>query len=175
MHGPDLAFLCLLDNVTISSLKAKKSFYPLCSGNCDIFDQIHPKITSVCCLIGAPVEMAVEQGAMGSESHLLGSTHLAARAQITEETKIEGFDYLSVAVVAGRKGFPENYQGVSGGGLWHIPLSIDPEVGPSSIAYEHPELVGVAFYQSDFNEQSRTIFCHGPKSIYEMLVEQIPR
>lgn len=148
-HGPDLAFVHLLDSPTISSLKAKKSFYPLSSANCDIFDQIRPKNTSVCCIMGAPEEMALEQGTKGTKSHVLSSTHFATRAQVMEEVVIDGFDYLNVAVIAGRDGFPENYQGVSGGGLWHIPLSIDPEVGPSSLAYERPELIGVAFYNQD--------------------------
>ena len=172
--GPDLAFIRLLDPVVTSSLKAKKSFYPLSSSTCAIFDKIEPKNSATCCLTGAPAEIASEEGLRGTESHVLCNTHFAARAQVGGQVMAGGFDYLQMDVIAGRDSFPERYNGVSGGGVWHIPFAMNPEIGKSSMCYQRLELVGVAFHQSELIEESRIITCHGPRSIYERLVEQMP-
>lgn len=57
---------------------------------------------------------------------------------------------------------PDNFQGVSGGGLWRIFFSDDGSV-------QQRELVGVPFWQHSSVEDLRRLVCHGPKSIYDYL------
>jgi len=165
--GPDLAFIRLHDIKCLGALKAKKSFYPLSiSYQPEIFEKIQPRACAICFIAGAPAEMAKEEGVRRTKSHILGSTHFFGRAQVSDEFSSDGFDYLKFDMIAGHSGFPGDYRGVSGGGVWHVPFAMDPDVGASSLEIQRPELIGVAFCQSDLVNNSRTIFVHHIKSVY---------
>jgi hypothetical protein len=167
--GPDIAFIRLLDKVLISTLKGKRSFYPLSSSWCPAFDAMRPKAHGVFSLVGAPEELASEKGERGTSTHILHSVQFAGMAVVFEEAERKGFDYLKVVVATGRENYPSNFGGVSGGGLWHIPLSMNPNIGADSVSYEAPELVGVAFFQSEPREGAREITCHGARSIQNLI------
>lgn len=173
LSGPDLAFIQLPEPNPVGILKAKKSFYPLSSRKCEVFDAMKDKREGIYFIMGAPAEMTISEGERGTSSHIVGSVHFAGRAQLSEQIEETGFDYLRMITFAGVHGFPENFGGVSGGGVWHTPFSMDPDVGNTTLKIERPELIGVAYYQSDFKDSSRTITCHGPKSIYEAIVAKI--
>ena len=76
-------------------------------------------------------------------------------------------------IIAGQHGFPEKYGGVSGGGAWVIPLTMDPDKGESTLRYE-PLYCGAVFYEffPDAAGQSKLI-AHGPESIYKRLPEKL--
>jgi hypothetical protein len=168
--GPDLAFVRLRDIKCLGALKARKSFYPLSiSYRPEIFEKIQPRACTICFVAGAPAEMAKGEGVPRTKSHILESTHFFGRAQVIEEFSWNSFDYLKLVMLAGHSGFPRDYGGVSGGGVWHVPFAIDPEVGTSSLRIERPELIGVAFCQSDLVNDSRSIFAHGIKSVYSVI------
>lgn len=169
--GPDLAFINLHESKCLEALKAKKSFYPLPSSQDLVFDRIQPRGSALCFIAGAPEEMSREEGVRRTGSHILTKKHFLGRGQVCEEFVTDGFDYLKLGTLVGQYGFPANYEGVSGGGIWHIPLCVDPDVGLSSITFSRPELVGVAFYQSGLLGQSRTILGHGAKRLYSLIVE----
>jgi hypothetical protein len=168
--GPDLAFVRINDTKCIAELKARKSFYPLLeSYHPEIFEEIQPRLAALCFVAGAPAERAAEEGIRRTKPHILKSVHFFGRAQVIEEFSSNGFDYLKLAMLAGQSGFPSDYRGVSGGGVWHVALGIDPEVGTSSFEIARLELIGVAFCQSDLVNDSRTIFAHGIKSVYSAI------
>jgi len=83
------------------------------------------------------------------------------------------FDFVRLRVTAGDYGFPKNYGGVSGGGIWLLPITMDPDVGPSSINFDAPFFAGVAFHQSGLTGRIRVITGHGPNSIYTMLMQRL--
>jgi hypothetical protein len=146
-QGPDLALVIINDPACISTLKARKSFYSLSGRGPTYFSQL-PRQSALCFVFGAPAEFSTEQGEPGTPEHILLSTHFAGRAQVTGEFSNGGYDCLEFGVRAGDHGFPSSYGGVSGGGVWHIPVTLDPDRGLASISYKHVELIGVAFYQS---------------------------
>ena len=170
--GPDLGFVELNEPNALNVLRGKKSFYPLGARRDLVFPRIHPRGAALCFIGGAPDEMSREEGVRGTASHLLGTKHFLGRAQVSDEFVVEGFDYLRLGTLAGEHGFPLHFGGVSGGGIWHIPLCVDPDVGLSSLTFSKPELVGVAFYQSELTGRSRTILGHGPKQLYYLLTNQ---
>jgi hypothetical protein len=86
----------------------------------------------------------------------------------------EGFDYLRLEVDAGSFGHPVNYQGVSGGGIWLLTLTIDPDVGEGSLRFESI-FCGVAFHQSEVKDNKRIITAHGPASVHEILIPKPKR
>jgi hypothetical protein len=171
--GPDLAFIHLQDLECLGVLKARKSFYPLLSNPDLIFPRIQPRGAALCFIAGAPEEMSTELGVRKTPSHILGTKHFLGRAQVSDEFITDGFDYLKLGILAGQDGFPANFGGVSGGGIWHIPLCVNPDVGLNSITFTKPELVGVAFYQSALSGRSRTILGHGPKQLYSLIAQQL--
>jgi hypothetical protein len=126
-EGPDLAFLEILDYGKLGTLKGKKSFFPLTPYRCQVFDLIADKRMTVCCLFGTPAEFDVVEDKDTTVPWTITRTFFEARAQVAAVCSKDGFDYLKMAVLAGRDGFPSVYGGVSGGGVWHIPL-----VNPSS-------------------------------------------
>jgi len=76
------------------------------------------------------------------------------------------YDYFDVpAFYEGDNDLPETFAGVSGGGLWFVPLSKSTSK-PETIQVHHPTLMGVAFYQTGVEDSCRVIRCHGAKSIY---------
>lgn len=88
---------------------------------------------------------------------------------IEKEFSKNGYDYFdtSVAYIEGEEYVPKNFGGLSGGGLWQIPL-YEKE---NKIICGDPLLSGVVFYQSSIENNKRFIRCHGRKSIYENLLK----
>ena len=73
------------------------------------------------------------------------------------------FDYLDFDVDLTREHMPQQFGGVSGGGLWQL-LVYSPR-GSEHIRWLH-RLEGVAFYQFPIQDgQRRTIRCHGPETL----------
>ncbi len=150
--GPDLALIRIRAPDVLATLKAIKSFYPLRETLPTRFSEHPQKEAALCFILGAPAEFATEEGTRGTPEHVLGVIHFAARAQVTGSFNSCGFDCIRLTVIADRDEFPANYGGISGGGVWHVPLTVDPDKGVDTIAYESPELVGVAFYQTFLQE-----------------------
>ena len=146
-QGPDLAFIAILDQDCVGTLKAKKSFYPIKRTSALTFEEYMPIESRLCFIFGAPAELATETGERGTPEHVLNSIHFAARAQLIGEFSNAGYNFLEFGLYAGEHGFQSKYGGISGGGVWHIPLTMNPDVGLESVDFESPELVGVVFYQ----------------------------
>jgi hypothetical protein len=167
--GPDLAFIHVHDPNCINTLKEKKLFYCLRDSSAPLFEQMKGKFSPVCLIAGAPDEMSREEGARRTRSHLLVRKHFFARAQFSEEISRGGFDYLKFSSFADKHGFPASYNGTSGGGVWHVPLCQDPDIGITSLKCEKPELIGVVFFESGLVNHSRVVWTHSHRSFYSSL------
>jgi hypothetical protein len=76
----------------------------------------------------------------------------------------DGYDYFSEIVKYDSSNkLPLNFKGASGGGVWRIPLKKDES---GKITCGEPFLLGMAFYQTDRENDTRELICHGWKSIY---------
>lgn len=74
------------------------------------------------------------------------------------QTDAEGFDTFEYRRSPGSDG-PGTYEGVSGGGIWMF---------NGDDATVRPILKGIAFYQSDPDDEGqRIIYCNGAKSVYD--------
>ena len=77
-----------------------------------------------------------------------------------------GFDYIKLSVVSNSHGFPDNYNGVSGGGVWYLKFTKKATGGEVF----KPLLVGVACWQSQkkisHELTERIISGHGWVSVY---------
>jgi hypothetical protein len=113
--------------------------------------------------IGAPAEQSTLRP--GEEVERLTLFDSWATPDVCERG---GFDYLDAAYDHTiRPTLPQSYGGISGSGLWRIPIK-RPTVG--SISWSHTaRLESVAFYQKATHEQQHIIRCHGRKSICRLL------
>ena len=92
---------------------------------------------------------------------------------ITES--IDGYDYLDYPVSPLARqltpSLPRNWGGMSGSGLWHIPL--ESKVGnpqADEIEYDAPLLSGILFRQRKVDDEM-WITCHGRKSVYQRALD----
>jgi hypothetical protein len=174
-EGPDLCVLCILDPNDLSTIKSKKSFYPIDRLVRGEFWNELPIAEMSWYLVGAPDERCTSEGQSGTASHVLGAKHFHGEARFKSLRNRRKFDYVTLNLIAGNYSYPTDYGGISGGGVWLLPIAMDPEIGESTIHHEAPILAGVEFYQHRLQNASRDIVCHGPISIYSRTVETLQR
>ena len=76
------------------------------------------------------------------------------------------FDYFDLEIDRSIPGLPENFGGVSGGGLWKVSVYCSCSTGRIDWVRT---LEGVAFYDLVIESGRRIIRCHGPKSIVAII------
>jgi len=110
----------------------------------------------LCVLMGAPeVDVDFSEGIPDMRINAF-FCHVSAR-----HTR-ENFDYLDLEMDLTFPGIPENFGGVTGGGLWRALVYGLPN---GKIDWQLSPPMGVAFYQSPPENNERIIRCHGPESI----------
>ena len=87
---------------------------------------------------------------------------LIGRPDVAEE--IGGYDYLEYLVdpLDSEGPSPESWGGMSGSGLWQIPLRSQG----NGLDFDSPLLSGICFLEKKVNGEM-WIRCHGRKSVYE--------
>jgi hypothetical protein len=164
--GPDLSFLRIQDVRLVGRIKAHKSFLHLDRKDFSFFRR-HPKRRMTWFVAGTPYEFAKCLGPHGIPSEPLTKlSNFVGDAFYRSLSERNGFDYIKISVPAGEHDFPDKYGGVSGGGIWMVPLSIEDGGDLQTLRYEAPFLAGVVFCQSPLRQQERVITGHGPESIY---------
>src|SRR5207249_2466178 len=138
--GPDLSILRILDLNDLSTIKSKKSFYPLEKANLSGFWQRLPIREMLWYLVGAPDERSTSEGAFGTRSYILGVKHLLGEATYKKREVRGDFDFITLELTAGEYLYPSDYGGISGGGVCFLPLMMNPDIGVSTMSYEAPIL-----------------------------------
>jgi hypothetical protein len=192
-EGPDLSFLHIPRNAIPGVIKAKKSFFNICShrelnsqqplGNdfgvwfiCGFpdeftkveessrgFDEVRGFWGLCVPTSGISREVTIEQ----SVNYFYSLMELKQLGNSTSPIVSGRFDYFELPVIEcriGDKGL-SSYGGVSGGGLWQVPLNRDEK---EKLIWGDPILSGVAFYEYP-TENGMNIKCHGRHSIYQYL------
>ena len=77
-------------------------------------------------------------------------------------------DYLHISLDGNQKGL-SSYEGMSGGGAWHIIVS----KRDGEINLDHIILKGVIYYQLPETNNKRTIVCHGKNTIYKFIQNSV--
>lgn len=96
-------------------------------------------------------------------------TGFAGAGVVGAETHGGEFDYLVFEARFGDKyGGPNNFQGMSGGGLWQMVYDERKEV----LSVRDGLLSGVAFYQSVVSG-GIDISCHGRRSVYKGVYDRL--
>jgi hypothetical protein len=173
-EGPDLSFINIPSNL-LWSIKAKKSIYNLESNHKYASQQTEANDIGIWFICGFPDEFTKsnERSTRGFDEAKGFSGICGAVAGIDREFYQEGYDYYEISVGCGvGNKTPTNYGGVSGGGLWHVPLL---KKSQKILSWGTPFLAGVAFYQTDMFQEVRKLKCHGKQSIYSNLLREIKK
>jgi hypothetical protein len=167
--GPDLGALILSPNIA-SAIAATKSFYNLSSRR-ELMLQAPPDL---------------RDGVWFANGFLAERTRITQEPDRVRPTKwfynfsgIGGpdhspnlglYDYFEFPVsYEARREAPENWGGMSGGGLWQVPLKREDGV----LASLPPLLSGIVFYQQPTTPTQCGVRAHGRRSVYEIAYESI--
>jgi hypothetical protein len=120
---------------------------------------------------GFPAEFSHRVKTARPEDLLTRSDGFIGQATLLHHFDEGRFDYLRLRLYATAYGFPSNYGGVSGGGIWMVPLGMDPEKGPTTAKAMDLFLAGVCCYQYEPLPDGREVEGHGPRSLYRRLRE----
>lgn len=161
-EGPDIGFIVFSPEV-VGTIKARKTFYDLKKNYDSLVFECTETTDGAWVCLGAIAEKTAKDAWSGRTvfrcDGLFGGPE--------EAGVVDGFDYLH---------FPdkreidlvEYWGGMSGSGLWRLPVRGSRESGELEIMYGRPILSGIAYRQYPVDGKM-WIRCHGPKSIYEKL------
>jgi hypothetical protein len=169
--GPDMTFVKIPVGEHLALLRAKKSFWNLEYKRQERLSECYKKTGLWCFSYQVAEKIDRDEGYEGPVTlHLHSSTGWGTTVKKSYER--DGLDYYRLPVNCNddEKGLPESYGGASGGGLWKIPLQGRQD---GDVKAGNPVLAGVIFYQTRMKNRRRTIYCHGPKSIYERVYERL--
>lgn len=170
--GQDIGFL-RLTSTHVAMLNASTNiFYNLTKRTEAVVGNKHPSSEYFEGLSGIIGEWTLDHPPGEAAVHRLkGFRGLFGVGFVNGERESNGYDLVNFQTNSGENlKAPSNYQGMSGGALWRVYITPDDN-GHASICDKR--IVGVAFHQTENIEGARTITCHGPNSVYEVLAQQI--
>lgn len=163
--GPDLALLRLPELVA-RDIGQVKAFYNLDRRRPHSDDRAQYD-KGVWAVIGAPAE----QSTFGEKEGVLKISLFAS--VIAKAQERDAFDYADLGFYhEDRPDLPASYGGISGSGLWHLPIQTSDS---GTVSWnDEARLEGVAFYQKPTGNEEGVIRCHGRKSLYEQVAPASP-
>lgn len=163
-EGPDLAVIILPEYI-IGTIKAKNLFWNISSNKQAILSK--PIDLNICLsfFCGTIEEWTKTEESAGTFDKLMSYRCLCGFTGIEDYWVKQEFDYLKLSVLyKDRDDLPVSFGGGSGGGIWGVVLH---RLDDGKITYSKPLLLGVAFYQTEIQDELRSIIGHGWLSIYE--------
>jgi len=170
--GPDLGAIVLAPSIA-NSIGAMKSYYRLDSHRDHLLNS-PPHIRDGFWFVNGFVhEWTVEEQGKDGWGLAKGFYNMSG-AGGPDHAAVDGdHDYFAFPVsYGGRSAAPKSFGGMSGGGLWQVPLARN---GEGQIKYKTPLLSGVIFYQEPTTETYCGVKCHGRVSVYKVAFEAIGR
>jgi hypothetical protein len=161
--GPDLGLLVLAPS-DVARLEATQTFYNLDKRRAQALDGA--KLTPYgWALFGMIHEKTIESPPQNRFTRVKGFNGSVLFGVEPTERRGTDFDYLDfVALYNEHYTGPESYQGASGGGLWQLDYGQAPD---GTVSVTSAVLSGVAYFESPRAGNTRTIYCHGRRSIYD--------
>jgi hypothetical protein len=171
--GPDLAFL-KLPEYAAGALEARSSFFNLTKPNRkeELVSEKRKPGLYMDALFGIIGEWTKELATEAPKPRLKSICGLFGVGYAKNQRTSDSFDYTDFETTHDEVSpAPKSFGGMSGGSLWNVSLNKD-ETGEISATTK--QIIGVAFYESSIDEnKKRVITCHGPKSLYDILINKI--
>ncbi len=163
--GPDIGFV-RLSGAVASSIGAKKSFYNLDKHKEALLKNPPRDHVGFWDANGFIEQLTMVDTKTNPKQTVKAFCQFGALGGVVDYKERGKYDYCKFPIIdirANQK--PDNFGGVSGGGLWQIVLG---ETDGGEIKVKESLLRGLVYYQDPFDEQGRSALrCHAHKSIYE--------
>src|SRR5262249_19131972 len=125
--GPDLAVI-ILPSANLGQIKALKSFYNLGLRRDRVLSTPLENDMGVWFFCGAPDELTVEDSPTQEFGRVKVFWGLGIPGRVSQGYWAGEYDYFEFEVRYGEKSeLPTSFKGVSGGGLWQVPLLRAPD------------------------------------------------
>ena len=168
-EGPDLSFIVFPENEA-AKVKPYKQFFDLSVYQDNMLKNRPDPHIGIWFIWGIPdeyTELLESDKGLGEIMSLTGGSMLVGP---NREYMNGEYDYIEPDIdYNGPEKPPDSLGGISGGGLWFIPIK------RSGNTLEPAEFIlsGVAFYQSEIKNSKRFIKCHGILSIYQHVYKSV--
>lgn len=172
-EGPDIGFIRLSRAVS-SAIGAKKSFYNL-DKHREKFLSNPPRIDTGIWDIQGFIEQLTTMDLQPNRKQTVKLfCQYGAFGCVADYEEIGMYDYCRFPIVDLIEGQePNNFGGVSGGGLWQFVLE---QVDDKNFRIKESLLRGLVYYQEPLNEQGHfALRCHAHRSIYEHAYKEIAK
>lgn len=171
--GPDLAFVLLLLQDKLETIQTHKYFFNLDKWREQVLSESLPTAGGFWIVSGHPDTYCTSEGLPPEHIDVKVFQNKLSIGGIEREYMDKGFDYIEAGVDhASGGGVPEDLGGVSGGGLWQVPVS---QLKDGQTKADDPILLGVAFWQTGVSQGKSKVICHGRHSIYGVLYDLVAR
>lgn len=172
--GPDLALIVLPPSGMLNEIRGRRSFYPLAREPEAKFREAGHD-TGFVAFCGFPASIQKQ------DVPTLGFTQviqLGGFAFLTGPEKYEDkdeWDYFELGVRREEMGeVGDSFGGVSGGGVWRVPVYRKKDAAEGEEYYQNRTLAGVAFYEENHLPHGRFfVRAHGPKSMYRTFLPEL--
>lgn len=175
--GPDLIFLEILDNTKLGMIKTSRSFWNIPLIKNSLVNDCYDDSNSIWAVCGLPQDWIRDEIPNSNFDKIIGYQCLIGFTGVERRFKKGKFDYFDVAADYNSKDdFPETFKGMSGGGLWKVPVFL--KKGSNSLdnlEMGYPIFSGVIFYQTALENNRRILRSHGAKSIYEVFPKALKK
>lgn len=165
--GPDLGLIQLPES-HLGWVKAKKSFWDIETHAQMVLERPYGN-TGAWAICGCAHEQTSFKTRERQYGKIFIFRHTLWFSGLVREWVSDGYDYIEIsAKYEANSCLPKSFGGLSGGGVWQIPLFKEED---GRFVSEEPLLSGVAFYQGEIKDDLRLIRCHGRRSLYKKLRE----
>ncbi len=172
--GPDLTVIVIPSSCPqLQEIQARKRFFDI---SVHRTERLAESLSDSECwfIVGNPRALQGELSASHGFSRIINTRGFAAYTYVTKRENTDSFDFLHLRVERSKlDSFTENFGGMSGGGVWRIPLIMRRDEETLKIQLGKEILAGVAFYQTTMRDYGCEIRCHGPESIYKRVYEAL--
>jgi hypothetical protein len=171
--GPDLGAVVLAHSIA-SSIGAKKNFYNLERQRDNLLHNPPDLRDGLWFVNGFPDENTAVRPDTNRAYGLVKSFYnLAGIGQPVSSFQIGNHDYFTIPVSPdAQPPVPRRFGGMSGSGLWQVPLKRDES---GKLVHRAPLLSGVAFYQEAISVAGSGLRCHGRRSVYGVAYDAIAK
>ena len=164
-YGPDLAFIYLASWNDVCTIKASRSFHPLEHDRQEMLTGPPAADLGIWFACGVPGERVTEVKSEKGFERLLSYQHWCGAGGANRESDRGDWDYVEMDVDNDpARGLPASFGGMSGGGLWQVTVA---KTSAGALQPRRALYCGVIFYQRANPDGTRTLRCHGRRTVYD--------
>ena len=169
-EGPDLGAIFLAPPIA-GAIAGKKTFYNLAKRRNQMLQTPPDLCDGLWVVNGFVDEWTKKETAIDRYKPIKGFCNLSGIGATEPPVLVGDHDYFAFPVSYGQGSvMPKSFKGMSGGGLWQVPIIRDEQ---GNLRHKTPLLSGVVFYQEPTTENRCAVKCHGRLSVYRVAYDSL--